>query len=190
MKIYEIGAGNPFVCKSINDNENECWLFEPNSSIYKELVETLKNKNNIKIFNCAIGDYDGKIKLYLDGNNSFIEGVTSPKVQNSSTQEISQLKTEEVECKTLSNFDNGDIDHLLLNMEGAEWFAIKHLKSRPKQITVKFQLMDKTYINPYYNEIVDWFAKNRYTLNIKQEIGEDWTFIRVDDKNLESYYNI
>ena len=38
MKIYEIGAGYPVNCKTANDTENECWLFEPNPLIYKDLI--------------------------------------------------------------------------------------------------------------------------------------------------------
>ncbi|TWW08798.1 hypothetical protein E3A20_20690, partial [Planctomyces bekefii] len=46
--------------------------------------------------------------------------------------------------------------------EGAEWFCIKHLVSRPKQIVVEIYNDLGTYINPHLFEIAEWAAANGY----------------------------
>lgn len=53
MKIFEIGVGNPSICRTANESNNECWLFEANPEIYNQLVASYGNRKNFKIFNCA-----------------------------------------------------------------------------------------------------------------------------------------
>src|SRR5262249_53222350 len=66
----------------------------------------------------------------------------------------------DVEGITFDMIDSGDIDILLVDVEGAEYFVIKHLRSRPKIIVLETHYGN--YRNPYMSEIDHWMATNDY----------------------------
>ena len=53
-----------------------------------------------------------------------------------------------------------DIDILCVDTEGAEWFVLKNLISRPKIITLETHGI--RYTNPYLSEIMQWMKDNNY----------------------------
>jgi len=178
MKIFEIGVGNPSICRTANELNNECYLFEANPYLYKQLIEVYGNRSNFHIYNIAIADYDGEIEFLCNGDSSFIGNVKSP-ASRGPKEYLDSFEKIKVPCKTISNFENDTpIDVLLLDMEGSEWFVLKHLKDRPKLIVIEMQNNDKTYKNPFYNEILNWMQSNRYLLKGTNQIEEDWFFER------------
>lgn len=65
-----------------------------------------------------------------------------------------------VEAKTFDEIDDGTIDLLSVDIEGGEWFVIKHLKSKPGVISIETHW--KNYSNPYLKEIYGWMNKHGY----------------------------
>jgi hypothetical protein len=63
-----------------------------------------------------------------------------------------------VEGITLDSIDPADIDILLVHVEGAEYYVIKHLLSRPKIIVLETHY--RNFVNPYMREIDHWMAGN------------------------------
>lgn len=158
MVVFEIGVGPIETCRSKPYwGKAECVLFEPAVSYYKGIEQAVKQWPNVQFHNIAIYDYNGRCKFIENQQTSFIEGINSPYVQFG----IHSGKHGSCKCAKLSEFDKGNIDLLLLDMEGAEWFALKHLISRPKEIIVETQL-DKSYKNPYLKEINQWMKTNGY----------------------------
>jgi FkbM family methyltransferase len=178
MKIFEIGVGNPSVCRTANEFVNECYLFEANPKIYKELLQAYGNRPNFHIHNVAIGDYDGEIEFLCNGDSSFISSIKSP-ASYGSKEYLDSFEKIKIPCKKICNFENDEsIDVMLLDMEGSEWFVLKHLKNKPKLIIIEMQNSNKTYKNPFYDEIINWMQENCYLLKGKNQIEEDWFFKR------------
>lgn len=148
-------------------------MFEPHPVYYKQLVEAAGKRDNVQIFNVAIGDFNGVTSFYDEGTSSFIDGVASPTAQHKGQIERNQY---EVKVATLDKFDVGQIDILRADTEGAEWFALKHMISRPREIVLEMYNGVATYINPYLFEIEEWANKNGYK---KKSISRgDFTYIK------------
>jgi len=166
MVIYEIGVGPLGTCRSRPYWEKaECVLFEPLISFYQEITKTTSKYPNVKVHNLAIYDYNGQCSFIESNQISHIKGIKSPYVQFGS----SGGRTTSCRCATMDKYDPGNIDLLFLDMEGAEWFALKNLISRPKKIIVETQI--PTYKNPYLNEITQWMKFNKY--HATEKIGAD-----------------
>jgi FkbM family methyltransferase len=165
MKIFEIGVGEYWQCRTLQyKNTNvECWLFEPNPISFKEIQENLSEFNNFKVFNCALGGKNETINFFLAKGSSFVEGVRSPEIIHNSKSE-DQLQKVQVEMKNIKEFDTGDIDLLLLDVEGSEFEIIESLVSRPKDIVVEMYSFGVKYKNPYFDQIMEWMGKNNYSI--------------------------
>lgn len=137
-------------------------MFEPNPIYYKEVLAAANNRTNVELYNVAIGDETGRLKLYDEGTSSSLEGVASPFAQHHK-KDPNTKPFFEVDVRRLSDYDKGQIDILRVDTEGAEWFCIKHMVSRPKQIVVEIYNDLGTYINPYLYEIEEWAKINKYT---------------------------
>jgi FkbM family methyltransferase len=134
-------------------------LYEPHPEYCKALRAAIGSRANVELFEVAIGDEPGKLTLYDEGTSSSLAGVASPSEQHKGAH---ARKGYEVQVARMSQFDKGDIDLLRVDVEGAEWFCLKHLVSRPKQIVVEIYNDLATYINPCLFEICEWAEQNGY----------------------------
>lgn len=139
----------------------EVMMFEPHPGYYVELVKAVGDRKNVQLFNVAIGDEEGQMQFCDEGTSSSLAGVASPSLQHYG-HTVSR-PTVTVDVKRISSFDIGQIDILRVDTEGAEWFALKHLVSRPRQIVVEIYNDLASYINPYLWEIEQWSRSNGYT---------------------------
>lgn len=134
-------------------------LFEPHPVYATELKAAAGARSNVELFNVAIGDENGQLELSDEGTSSSLSGVASPLAQQD------RKKTDKVftvDVRKISDFDKGDIDYLRVDTEGAEWFCLKHLISRPREIVVEMYTDSALYINPHFYEIEEWAAQNNY----------------------------
>lgn len=175
MKIYEIGVGEPNVCRTtgyqlgdFRNTEHECVLFEPNPETFVKNLQTLSNEKNYKIYNCAVGDKTCPIRFYLAGDSSFVEGVQSPEKTFKPDCENS-LKFVDVMMVDMASVDPGDIDILLLDCEGSEYQVLVNMKSRPSKIYIEMQSRGVHYRNPYFDEIMNWMNSNNYKVIFEDE---------------------
>lgn len=151
--------------KNLISSSKKIILIEANPKICEELKEKTKKDNNVFVFNYAVyKENSKKIKLFDRKASSYIEGLKSPTVINKG-----YIPDEKdaffVEAKTFDFFDDGNIDILSVDIEGAEWYVINKMISRPKIICLEThsKLYDwQTYINPHINEINEWMKKNKY----------------------------
>jgi len=170
MKIFEIGVGEYWQCRTLQykNTDVECFLFEPNPESFQEIQQNLSEFKNFKIFNFALGSESKTVNFFLSKGSSFIEGVKSPEIMHDSKSE-EKLRKVKVEVKNIKEFDRGDIDVLLLDVEGSEFDIIKSLISRPKDIIVEMYSFGVKYKNPYFDEIMEWMNKNNYSIMNQHE---------------------
>lgn len=142
-------------------DDMEFILFEPQRDYYAQLVAAAQGRSNVTIHNVAIGDNDGVAQFYDEGTSSSLVGVASPSFQHKGETERTGY---EVEVRRISDYDFGQIDVLRADIEGAEWFALKHLVSRPAEIVVETYNDLGTYINPFLYEIMRWGREQGYQL--------------------------
>jgi FkbM family methyltransferase len=182
MKIYEIGVGEPNVCRTtgyqygdFRGTEHECVLFEPNPDTFFKNREQVRGHANYKIYNCAVGGETKPITFFLAGDSSFVEGIKSPEVNHKPDCE-SFLSKVDVIMVDMESIDPGDIDILLLDCEGSEFNVLKNMKSRPSKILIEMESKGVGYINPFFNEIIEWMNINNYTKSGENFNGEDYIF--------------
>lgn len=173
MIVFEIGVGPVELCRSKEYwNSSECILFEPVTLYYEELVQETSQHPNVQVHNIAIYDHDGYCDFIENGHTSYVKGLNSPQVQ----QSIEGGLHRSCPCARISIFDKGNIDLLLLDMEGSEWFVLKHLISRPDKIVVETELAT-VYKNPFLEEIKQWMKNNKY--HNTETIGADTVWKKI-----------
>jgi FkbM family methyltransferase len=107
----------------------------------------------------AVCDFQGEVQLHRAGPSTFLAGLHSPAVINDGYQE-NPADVFTAPAVLFSDLDPGDIDLLSLDVEGAEWFALQHLRSRPAVISVETH--GARYRNPHRAEIEAWMAREGY----------------------------
>jgi FkbM family methyltransferase len=174
MIYYEIGVGNPDICLTRRIEDGEVHLFEANPKNCEDLAKNLEKRDNFFIYNCAIGDYEGDVDFVLDGDSSYVKNINSPTEQCADKNHIDSLITIKIPIFKISTFDKGNIDVLFIDIEGSEYFVLKHLISRPQSITIELDNEGNGYVNPYLKEILQWMKDNDYYL--KERIHGDGVF--------------
>ncbi len=130
----------------------------------------------INLFSVAIWDTNGVLKLSKAAASTFAaELKQSPAIVNDHYR-VSKENTFEVPCKVFSEIDDGTIDLLSIDIEGGEWYVIKHLTSNPKIISIETH--GKYYTNPFLHEISEWMRIKGYTIWYKDT--SDTVFVRKD----------
>lgn len=157
--LVEIGPGHPTMVRlgEFIKKGNEVLLVEANPR-FAQLLQTAYPAT--KILHAAITENAGPVKVYEQEASSFVQGIISPAKVNDGYTE-NDKDAYEVRGITMDMIDPGTIDVLLADVEGSEWFCLKHLKSRPAVIIL--ELFGWQYVNPYIREIEEWVRVNGYT---------------------------
>lgn len=117
---------------------------------------------NVTVYPVAVWDSEGTLKFSKAASSTFAtELPNSPALEND-RYKISEDNTFEVPCVRFSQIDDGTIDLLSIDIEGGEWYAIKHLRSDVKVLSIETH--GKYYTNPFINEIRNWIETNGYVL--------------------------
>lgn len=137
-----------------------------------------KDHPNVQVIFAAIVDTPqaGKdVRIYERNSSSFIEGVSSPAKANDGYVENPADSTYVVAGRSIAEFDNGQVDVLMADTEGCEWFCVKNLISRPKIITL--EMRGQNYVNAFTAEILTWMQENGYVAVMQDET--DVAFVRI-----------
>jgi len=185
-KIFEIGVGEVYTCRTKRfwGSDIECHLFEPNPILYKDLINQSKQYKNVYIYNLAITDKSGEEEMLLMNNCSYVEGVDSPVLLNhgKSSDCIKTAQKTKIKTETIDKFDKGDIDVILIDTEGCEWFVLEKLISRPRQIAIETSTLGqegKIIYNKNIDKILFWMWENNYQLALKDENDSHFLKIKV-----------
>lgn len=144
-------------------------LVEPLPDCCNELKEKCLGFDNTIIHQLAVADSYGETEIYNEGQSAFITEVRGRApchilgyYDSPGARMPTSIDTIKVKKVTFDYIDPGDIDVLLIDTEGAEYFAIKNMVSQPKLISVETHYRS-AYRNPYISQICDWMRISEYS---------------------------
>ena len=109
----------------------EVICFEPDLDIYQLLEQNIRKNmlSNTRLFNCALGDYDGTSHFYTSKAKHLSGGLgNSIKPVWGIQEDLSQYDTSmKVPIRRLSRFINRPVDYLKLDVEGAEYDVLNEI---------------------------------------------------------------
>ena len=115
---------------------------------------------NVELHPVAVADAPGELRLVTRGPSTFAEDVAAPPSVVNDAYERAEEDVITVPARRFDEIDDGTIDLLSVDIEGSEWFVIKHMASRPAVISVETH--GKRYVNPYLAEIETWMRERAY----------------------------
>jgi FkbM family methyltransferase len=157
--IAEVGCDGKISLHEFITPESRVQIFECNPDHLREIKRHYGDMPNVTVHPYAMWKEKGKVRFNLEGATSYVEGVQSPLLANDMFRTPEQ-QIIEVEARTFDEFDDGTIDIMDIDIEGAEWYVIEKMKSRPSVITIEMSW--KAYVNPHTKEIEKWFSDNMY----------------------------
>ncbi len=140
----------------------------------QDLREKTKDRPNVTIHDVAIYDSVGEMTMTDVGASAFLNGLDGKTPAHQNGYSHLHFGNFKVKTDTFDKYDDGTIDALFVDIEGAEWYVLKYMKSRPQIIEVETHY-DK-YKNPHLLEILEWMNVNGYVQLDKTDA--DTIFVR------------
>lgn len=151
-----------------------CTLVEPDPDCARAIREHFTACRNVTLYPVAVYDVHGSVELVRRGESTFVAELTNTPATVNDGYRLDEKDKFVVEARTFDEIDDGTIDLLSVDVEGSEWFVIKHMTSRPSVISVETH--GSLYRNPYLNEISRWMKTNDYVL--LRKTTSDSVFVR------------
>ncbi|MCK4763613.1 MAG: FkbM family methyltransferase [Candidatus Aminicenantes bacterium] len=210
LKFLDVGANRGQTIDVIIDifPNSKIFSFEPTPGLSNELKKKYYDKKNLFIYDCAIGDFSGRIKFYTSEfsptNSSLKPEIDLYKNFNSPrVHDFEKLIEIEVPIITLNEwFKNenliNEIDVLKIDTQGTEYNVLKGaldiLSTKIKIVVFEGQFLSfyKDSV-PFYKTIELLYENNFYLLDIFgynynniQMIECDFVFINSNFYNIEA----
>lgn len=185
-KVAEVGVYFPENSNIRNyvDEGVPALLIEPDPQSLDKIYARYSNYKNVEIYPVAVGDESGTIELVKAGASTYAKSLkVTPAIVNDGAPGISR-KTIEAKCVRFSEIDPADLSLISIDIEGGEWYVIKHMLSRPDVISIETH--GGLYKNPFMPEMITWFNQNGYMLWYRD--GSDSIYIKHELFNL-SYFD-
>ena len=115
---------------------------------------------NVHILPVAVADEASTLTFYRTGASTFGSNVPSSPALVNDGYKPSERDVFTVPAVTFDTIDDSSIDVLSVDVEGGEWYVLRHLHSRPQVICVETH--GKRYVNPFLREITEWTQANGY----------------------------
>lgn len=138
-----------------NGNFEETWPRLPD----KPYTHPSLSGAQLSVIHAAVTDTNGVVRVFERNASSFVEGIHSPAIHNDGYIGLDK-DAYTVPSITIDRIDDQQIDVLLADAEGCEWYCLKHLISRPRLIVL--EMRGGTYTNPFKPEIEAWMEANGY----------------------------
>lgn len=165
--VCEVGVWHPRTSniKYFIEKNIKSLLIEPDPESIALIKKEWGERKNLTLKTVACTDFEGTIDLHKAGSSSFVSSTkNSPAMVNDSFDIKKNISTK-VDAKKFSSEDPGDIDLISIDIEGSEWFVIKHMLSRPDIISIETH--GGYYINPHIEDIRKWMDEYNYVLWFK-----------------------
>lgn len=121
-------------------------LVEPDPKSILQIKEHFSGHNNVTLHEVAIFDRTGEIELVQREASTFVSELkASPAILNDNYQ-VNETDKFVVQAMPFDKIDDGTIDLLSVDVEGAEWYVLKTMQSRP--IVISLETHGAAYINP------------------------------------------
>lgn len=157
-------------------------LVEAHPTYITKIQSYFEEYPNVTLHPVAVYDVPGHLKIITRGASTYIEHIAaSPSVINDGLSS-EEGDTITVPSERFDKIDDGTIDLLSIDVEGAEWFVIKHMKSRPTVISIETH--GKLYTNPYLTEISSWMKANLYRVWYKD--NSDTVYLKENQLPVDS----
>ena len=176
--VCEVGVWHPKTSniKYYIEKNIKSLLIEPDPESIALIKKEWGERKNLTLKTVACTDFEGTIDLHKAGSSSFVSSTkNSPAMVNDSFDIRNNISTK-VDAKKFSSEDPGDIDLISIDIEGSEWFVIKHMLSRPDVISIETH--GGYYINPHIEDIKNWMDEYNYVLWFKD--NSDSVYVKKD----------
>ena len=151
-------------------------LVEPDARSLRAIDKFFKGRDNITVHPVAVCDKPGKVELLQRDASTFLKDLdASPAIVNDDYQ-TNEQDIFSVQAVRFDEIDDGTIDLLSIDIEGGEWFVLKHMKSRPAVLSIETH--GAMYVNPHIEKITEWVSANNYIVWFKDR--SDTVFVRAD----------
>ena len=174
---FEVGVGDNYAgarCRQQAEEGKLVHFFEPRPNAAENLRSHTKDKDNVFVHEVAIADREGEETLTIDdGLSSYLDCVKED-------TPLTQRHRNKIKVKTapIHNYDKGDIEILVADVEGCEYFLLKHLISSP--YLIQLEVLKTAYTRPKEALIMEWMKENNYKVGWKDSGGWDTVFLRKD----------
>ncbi|MDY6978871.1 MAG: FkbM family methyltransferase [Pseudomonadota bacterium] len=185
-KVAEVGVYFPENSNIRNyiDDGIPALLVEPDPQSLEKIYNQYSDYKNVEVYPVAVGDESGSLELVKAGASTYAKNLeVTPAIVNSGAVSNSS-ETIEVKCVRFNEIDPTDISLISIDIEGGEWYVIKHMLSRPDVISIETH--GGLYSNPFMLEMNSWFDQNGYKLWYRD--GSDSIYIKNELFNL-SYFD-
>lgn len=145
----------------------KCTLVEPDPKSINLIKTFFADCKNVTLCPVAIYDYSGQVELIQRDASTFISKLPHSPAKINDGYKMDKKDSFLTEAKTFDEIDDGAIDLLSADIEGGEWFVIKHMASRPTVISLETH--GAAYINPYLDKIMNWMKINNYRILYKDK---------------------
>ena len=174
--IYEVGVYKPEesnILGFINDKITTT-LVEADPVLANNLKVFFENNKNVNIVEAAAYDFNGTVELCRRASSTFISELKSSPALVNDRYIVNNDDKFSARSIMFSEIDHGNFDLISIDIEGAEWFVMKHMVSRPNIISIETH--GKYYTNPYIENIKHWLQQNNYCAWYKD--SSDTVFIK------------
>jgi hypothetical protein len=182
-RAMEIGCGDRNSSELLHRTTefDNIYLIEPNKILYHDVMNFVAPYENVAVGNFAIGKENGSERFYhfgycsfLESSNSFLKTSCEPEALCYWVSYVNR----NVETRTMSSIDLGDIDYLILTNQGSEMFVLDDMISRPQVIRTKYYCHNAKHWE-YYNKVTAWMQQNGYQGNLLDR-NEHGTFLHIE----------
>lgn len=149
-------------------------LVEPDPSNCVLLREAWGDRPHVRIEETAIGLETGEIRLWRHGKdpNCCTDAWTGhPNIR----RRHREWRAATVPVQPFSEIDPGDLDAMMLDVEGCEIDVLCTMTSRPKLIVVEVRSGTKHWEHPCGVEVATWMHGNGYVLRGSHEVDDIYT---------------
>ena len=160
--VAEIGMYYPETANTLDFIAQGCraTIVEADPLIATKIKEYFASQPGIELHQVAVWDKNEPVTLYRSNASTFIGKLENTPALVNDAYQFQEQDRFETSGVTFNTLDDGTIDLLVIDIEGADWFVLKYLVSRPLVISLEIQAGN--YINPFMNEIKGWFETNGY----------------------------
>ncbi len=147
---------------------------EPDPSSLDAIHKHFGERDNITIYPVAVFDKSGRVELVQRKASTYLKVLDSSPAIVNDEYKIDESDVFKVNAVTFDEIDDGSIDLLSIDIEGGEWFVLKHMRSNPMVLSIETH--GAMYTNPYMTEINKWIADNEYAVWYMD--GSDTVYIK------------
>lgn len=167
--VCEVGVYLPQESNVIDfiNEDIETTLIEADPEYVKNILSFFSNQKKVTVIEAAVFDFNGKIELSKKEASTFISQLASSPALMNDHFRVNDEDKFIANSIIFSDIDKGAFDLISIDIEGAEWYVIKHMISRPNIISIETH--GKYYTNPNIGEIKNWMQSNNYTLWYKDK---------------------